>query len=576
MDKEIKSENPTINDQNSKSLSEKKYGTIKKVEVTDTRLDEIDVAKISVSEESINNETFSRRPPYPWESENSITRTRKSPIEYIRNPRTPSIGNPSPRYFFRNVYATTLTKTISFEQDKEIFNSSGNSISDKIIRGKHGTLKLSSVYKDGPLIFVVGGIAIDDADLGKDSWYPGDVFNLGKSGKSKEGYVWYNGFNNLSNFHVYNCKKYTDAKEGWNEVVRELSSKGITITKKIIVGFSGGASSIYNVFSVEPASKWSIIHIVGPFMPNQDSATKHVNMINSIKQNGRIFYIQQGGIDSASEGATIENKKKIASLLPSSNIINSSSHIDGLKKSSQWILNNIKLNSIYTIKGEKNITETISSGNQIDKFGAKYKGTAGSVENRIQIPSSITGGITTRPSLSEKQLNDILKGGLTKKAVVGIRGYYLSAGKTQFNDRRIFDDALFIYDGHNVVGFNANTDPGGTGFNPTADTRKGFATLLPGEWQYKIGLHRGLYEALIEYGNVTVSRDAYGNTPRMNDTGNFGINIHRGGKNSVSSTGCQTIRPDQYEEFMTKIKSIWTKKDIIPYILFENTGKQLA
>ena len=66
MDREIKSENPTINDQNSKSLSEKKYGTIKKIEVTDTRLDQIDTAKVSISEETINNETFSRRPPYPW------------------------------------------------------------------------------------------------------------------------------------------------------------------------------------------------------------------------------------------------------------------------------------------------------------------------------------------------------------------------------------------------------------------------------------------------------------------------------------------------------------------------------
>ena len=576
MDKEIKSENPNINDKNNKSLSEKKYGTIKKIDVSDTRLDEIDVAKVSMSEETINKETFSRRPPYPWETEKSIARVRKSAIEYIRNPRTPSIGNPRPRSFFRQGYATTITKRIGFEQTKENFNSNGIPLSDKIIVGKHGTLKLSSKYKDGPLIFVVGGIAIDDADLGNDSWYPGDVFNLGKSGKSKEGYVWYNGFNDLNNFHVYNCKKSTDARDGWIEVVKQLSSKNIVITKKIIVGFSAGASSIYNVFSLEPASKWSIIHIVGPFMPNSDSADKHINMINSIKENGRIFYIQQGGINSASEGATVDNKKKIANLLPISNIINSSSHIDGLRKSSQWILNNIKLNAIYTIKGEKIISETISTNNGIDKYDAKYKGTTGKAENTIQILGSVVGGITDRPSLNKKELNDILKGGLNKKAVVGIRGYYLSAGKTPFNDRRIFDDAIFIFDGSNVIGFNANTDPGGTGFNHTPDTRKGYATLLPGEWKYKIGLHRGLYEALIQYGSVTVSRDAYGDTPQMNDTGKFGINIHRGGRNSVSSTGCQTIRPDQYEEFMNKIKSIWTNNDIIPYILFENAGKQLA
>lgn len=61
------------------------------------------------------------------------------------------------------------------------------------------------------------------------------------------------------------------------------------------------------------------------------------------------------------------------------------------------------------------------------------------------------------------------------------------------------------------------------------------------------------------------------------DVGNFGINIHKGGINMVSSVGCQTVPPDQWDEFynlaMKLAKSIhgesnW-KTPAYPYVLIE-------
>jgi lysozyme len=62
----------------------------------------------------------------------------------------------------------------------------------------------------------------------------------------------------------------------------------------------------------------------------------------------------------------------------------------------------------------------------------------------------------------------------------------------------------------------------------------------------------------------------------MTETGMFGINIHRGGDTTVSSKGCQTIRPDQYDEFMSKVKSLWSGNEIVTYMLIENKGNSLA
>lgn len=161
--------------------------------------------------------------------------------------------------------------------------------------------------------------------------------------------------------------------------------------------------------------------------------------------------------------------------------------------------------------------------------------------------------------------------------VVGIRGYYKnSMGAPNVNDRGIYDDAIFILTRQAMVAFNGNTDP--TRYRKghgTADSTKGMASLMPGAWfAHRFDLHAGKYLALCQRAApVTVMRD--GNPPYPH-TGMFGINIHRGGFNTTSSLGCQTIHPSQWDGFIglavdqakRYFGDAW-KKRVVPYVLLE-------
>lgn len=145
--------------------------------------------------------------------------------------------------------------------------------------------------------------------------------------------------------------------------------------------------------------------------------------------------------------------------------------------------------------------------------------------------------------------------------LLGVRGYYKQTmGNPVTNDRGIYDDAIFVITPDTFVSFNANTDP--------SITRKGVAVLKPGIWKYKKGKHKinspTGYAAFVQADKVTVARDQQGD-----DTGFFGINIHKGGFNTTSSLGCQTIYPDQWEAFRSLVYSEMDKynQKVVPYIL---------
>lgn len=150
--------------------------------------------------------------------------------------------------------------------------------------------------------------------------------------------------------------------------------------------------------------------------------------------------------------------------------------------------------------------------------------------------------------------------------LLGVRGYYLrSMGAVDRNDRGIYDDAIMLLSPEAYVTFNANCDP--------SIHRKHIATLEPGVYQYKLGIH-GVnkpkprqYQALVQAGPVTVARDEEGA-----QTGYFGINIHRGSYNSTSSEGCQTVHPSQWEAFIALVRQELKRMDSIriPYALIEN------
>jgi hypothetical protein len=190
----------------------------------------------------------------------------------------------------------------------------------------------------------------------------------------------------------------------------------------------------------------------------------------------------------------------------------------------------------------------------------------------------------SRPRMSTERLREIIKTlniDLSQYPLflVGVRGYYLnSMGEGNKNDRGIYDDAIFIVSPNAAVSFNANTDPSVVRKGKGTGAGKGMAKLKNGLWKaHQFGKHK-TYEALIQTGGqVTVIRDG---TPDYEDTGWFGINIHRGGYNTTSSEGCQTIHPSQWDSFYALVSSeakrlygnTQFRKVIVPYLLIENDG----
>lgn len=160
---------------------------------------------------------------------------------------------------------------------------------------------------------------------------------------------------------------------------------------------------------------------------------------------------------------------------------------------------------------------------------------------------------------------------------VGIRAYYRDTmGLPGVNDRGMYDDAIFLDCEDSFASFNGNTDPSayrpGVGF---AEGKKGMAVLNPGAWfVHRFDVHNGKYLALCQRaGKVTVTRDGKDGR-NYEDTGNFGINIHKGSYHGTSSLGCQTIHPDQWPGFINLATDLarryhgdnW-KKAVIPYVL---------
>ena len=172
-----------------------------------------------------------------------------------------------------------------------------------------------------------------------------------------------------------------------------------------------------------------------------------------------------------------------------------------------------------------------------------------------------------KPKLSEQSARDLVAPfNLTDKVILlGIRGYYMrTMGDPSKNDRGIYDDAIFILAPGFFQAFNANTDP--------SIFRKGIATLKPGVHRYRKGNH-GIskgpgYPALrpATVGEkLPVTRDGQG------DSEGIAINIHRGGFKTTSSEGCQTIHPNQWNGFITKVYELMDdcKQSTIPYVLVE-------
>lgn len=145
--------------------------------------------------------------------------------------------------------------------------------------------------------------------------------------------------------------------------------------------------------------------------------------------------------------------------------------------------------------------------------------------------------------------------------IVGLRGKSINSNS--------FDDEIHVFytkpDGTwNYHIYPGTTDPGTYWLN-NPSYEAGAAILAQGQYvnAYAIGLHKGLYEALVQVRPVTVIRDYDRNAVLdfnngTKQTGYFGINIHRAESSGTTkfinkySAGCQVFQnAEDFAEFLS-------------------------
>jgi len=143
--------------------------------------------------------------------------------------------------------------------------------------------------------------------------------------------------------------------------------------------------------------------------------------------------------------------------------------------------------------------------------------------------------------------------------VVGVR--------SKANEKNKFDDTFYLVNGPMMHVFSGTTNPG-THWLKNLMNPKGCAVLKPGQYvdSWKLGLHQGKYEALVQAKPITVYRDNNKNDLAeengKEDTGMFGINIHHANASAVSSiidkwsAGCQVLNyPKEFATLLAACKA---------------------
>lgn len=135
-----------------------------------------------------------------------------------------------------------------------------------------------------------------------------------------------------------------------------------------------------------------------------------------------------------------------------------------------------------------------------------------------------------------------------------------------------YDDILVVMYrtrvGLKTVYFNITTEPGDYYMRKKLGNPKGTAILVPGQYRgcWKLGKHKGEYEALVQAKPVKVYRDGnkdniYDMFPQTINEGLFGINIHRSNEGftrqtvDMYSAGCQVFAdPKDFDKFIDLCK----------------------
>ena len=173
------------------------------------------------------------------------------------------------------------------------------------------------------------------------------------------------------------------------------------------------------------------------------------------------------------------------------------------------------------------------------------------------------------------------------------KGYDVNIVGVRNNSPIVADKVTNVFDDHITISYKVNgkwqffcwratVDPGKKGVQQFSNP-KGVARLVSGQYRgaYAIDKHGGKYTALCQrLKPVTVYRDKDKDLTfdeSKLDTGMFGINIHKAGRNSTWvenwSEGCQVFKVTlDFVAFMSiiqKAKKIWGNK--FTYTLIEST-----
>ena len=141
--------------------------------------------------------------------------------------------------------------------------------------------------------------------------------------------------------------------------------------------------------------------------------------------------------------------------------------------------------------------------------------------------------------------------------------FHLVGVRSAANEKNKFDDNIYLINGPIMFRYTCTTNPG-THWLKNLMNPKGTAVLKPGQYvdSWKLGLHQGKYRALVQAKPITVYRDNNKNDLAeengKEDTGMFGINIHRANPSAISSiidkwsAGCQVLNnPDEFHRLLS-------------------------
>jgi hypothetical protein len=211
------------------------------------------------------------------------------------------------------------------------------------VRGKYGSISLSTHDVNAPLIFVVGGVTMPKKGTVPPNFYPGDKL------ENRDGYMWNwqgKGFDRYTQFNTYVCYLHNQSANAWKECYNLLIKYKIYPKEFILVTFSAGVTRAYEstgVLSITSPKQWNKYLFAGAYIQS-DINTKINNLKYTIDAigNKNCYYFSVPPMTKSTEGSSPIVKQKIASLLPEKNtILIASNHGNQVELLSDFCAKNI-------------------------------------------------------------------------------------------------------------------------------------------------------------------------------------------------------------------------------------------